>query len=247
MTDAQWDEFRSYFRGSFPSIADWIAKSGPETAAVWKRVLISCEFQDAKVAVDALIDGKLQMPDNWSLIPSTLRRQAEKHEAARKPQPEPLPRQRSYKSRHSMADMFACIRESQKAGLTHDQSLAVLNERFPIEPEDTTPVRCLTCMDIGTVLVWSAVSVDAVRGSFPPKRYRSAVLCSCPAGRKVQEIPEKLPLGSRILPRYHETKFCKFGRGEVEQLVAWVEERKRNSTKEHPNYNHDFDSFGPDF
>ena len=252
MTSSEFDEWLLHAQGTFPDIRAWFDDQNkvPDPAATlkqWERVLLNCSLVDCIAAINAMIDGKIEVPMVKSNIPTIVRRYAEKNEVLRRPSAEPLPRQRAYKSRHSMADMFACIRESQKAGLNHDQSLVVLNERFPIDPADETPVRCLTCMDIGTVLVWSPVSVDAVRGGFPPKKYRSTVLCSCPAGRKVQELPDKLPLGSKILPRYHEKKYCKYGRGEVEPLEAWVAERKRNATKEHPNYNPDFDSFGPDF
>lgn len=228
MNNTQWKKFLEYFEAAFPNVAEKVDQAGPETISAWKRTLGACEFLDCKSAVDAMMDGKLDVPMQWSLVPAAIRRYADKLASARKEPERPLPPQRAYRSRHSMAAMLACITQCRKDGMTEDEALAVVNERFPIEPEDETPFNCLTCQDSGVVSVWANQSVEACDRGLPIKRYRATTICVCAAGDKIQLPADRLQdvPRSNLLPRYNHAEYCFYGRGEIERLQRWVDRKK---------------------
>jgi hypothetical protein len=228
MIESDWKTWLDYFTDSFPEVSKWMTDFGLGTVEAWRRVIGMLDLQDAKSAVDYLLDGKEEIPEafNRSKFPSVIRRIGEKIARDRRPKepPEPTPRPGSFHSLRAIAD---CMRKCVAEGMNPDAVLAEVNRRFPVDERNSRRVKCLDCMDYGWVEVWDTYSVQCAAAGGRIKTYRSLAICHCEAGLEKRTLAN----GSFEIPPhmcvYEPGGFCKYNRGDVTKLLAWLEDRRK--------------------
>lgn len=246
MTEVDWKNFIRHFTDTLPDVASWLQKAGAGTLAVWKEKFASVDLCDAKAAVDAVIDGKIAVPSPWSLLlPSLLGFASRQSLARRQGSAPPVAERPTIGVRHPMAAMFDCIRQCLDGGMSTDAAMVVLDRRFPIADEDRQRVKCQECDDTGWVEVWGIGSIRSLqRGDERVKKYRESALCMCAKGHWRQRPAESLPPGAIPQPRYNPAIHCRWNTGEVAELREWLDWKKSQGVRHHPNYHEEFAGYG---
>jgi hypothetical protein len=141
-----------------------------------------------------------------------------------------MERQRDYTGSPMAAALAKAIKMRQE-GADNEAINAMLESTFPTPAEYDRPrYKCHACFDRGTLEVWRADTVAAIRAGRLQyeqlsRKYVYVVACNCDTGRERNQLKKPLPV-------YSPEKFCRFldnaMEDELEELQKWVDKPPAN-------------------
>lgn len=104
MTKEEFARWLTLHRAAFPGLSAWLARipdaidapegepSRRDVLRIWFHVLEPCEYEDCKLATEAMAAGKIEEPRGWDRHKAAIRREADRRDRERRRQAVPLPR-----------------------------------------------------------------------------------------------------------------------------------------------------------
>ncbi len=210
MTNKEFNAWFLDFCAAYPWAIDFVNKAdaageGTATLAHWQAIIGKHSLSDAKQATRLMLSGVEPEVDqyNRAALPRHVASICERLVAARTI----LPRE-TFEAPLNPAQWNSCdiAKQLEDCAAAGGDVAALAARLMPLADEDQVRYRCLNCKDTGMVTCWHPDSMKlAAQGRLKPGRscYRTAVVCSCTAGRQFESLAKGWDFRTKKFAREH--------------------------------------------
>ena len=210
MNNKEFNIWFTDFCAAYPWAIEFVNKAdaagqGEATLGHWLAVLETHTLSDAKEATRLMLSGVEPEVDqyNRAALPRHVASICGRLVAGRNRVPQPKFEAPANPVQWDSREIVRQLQECAEAG----GDVAALAARLmPLDDDDQPKYRCLTCKDTGMVTCWHPDSMKlAAQGRLTPglSCYRTAVVCSCAAGKPFDSLAKGWDFRTKKYTREH--------------------------------------------